>query len=372
MSAGPDRRRTLAGALAAFTAPGLAAPALSQGLVRWRMVTAWPRDLPGAGASAARLAQRIGQLTEGRLTVELFAAGELAPPQAGMAAVMEGRAELAHDLASAYLARSPAFAFFTAVPMGLTAREHQAWLIGGGQALWDELCSPFGIRAFAAGNTGAHLAGWFRREVDEAQGFRGLRIRIAGLGAQVMERLGATVVPLSGAEIVPALQAGTLDAASFLGPLNDVALGLHRAAPVCYWPGFHEPQAVLQLQVGTEAFSGLQPGQRAAIQAAAAEENLRALAEFDIGSRKALAVALGSGARLRQMPTSLVQAIGRAAGVVLADLAAGGDAMTQRVAASYFAARSEALLWTRISDQAFTNLRLLDYGYPGTPPAVGP
>lgn len=359
------RRRFLAGA-AATTAGLLAAPALAQNLIEWRMVTAWPKGLPGAGTGAQRLADRIGVLTQGQLTVKLYAAGELVPGDQNMAAVMSGDAEMSHDMSAYYLSKSPAFAFFSAIPFGLIAQEYDAWIRArDGQGLWDELGARFGIKAFPAGNTGARLGGWFRKEINTVENLKGLRFRIGGLAGQALARLGVDQVLMPGSQILPRLQSGDLDAAEFMGPVNDLAFGFQNAAKFCYWPGFQEPCAALQLQVNRAKFDELPVTLKVAVEVACAEENARSLAEYNARSPAAIAQAVTQqGVVLKQFPDEIFKAFGTASGQVLSEMIENGDDLTRRIAASYLAFRQETLLWTRIGDQGYANMRLLEYDYP--------
>jgi TRAP-type mannitol/chloroaromatic compound transport system substrate-binding protein len=359
------RRIFLAGATATATSL-LAAPALAQNLIEWRMVTAWPRDLPGAGIGAQRLADRIGVLTQGQLTVKLHPAGELMPGQENMAAVMSGDVEMSHDMSAYYLAKSPAFAFFTSIPLGLIAQEQDAWIYaGGGKGLWDELAGRFGVKAFCAGNTGARLGGWFRKEINTVDDLKGLRFRVGGLAGQALSKLGVTQVLMPGAQILDKFKAGELDAAQFMGPVNDIAFGFQSAVKFCYWPGFQEPCAALQLQVNRTKFEALPLTHQVAIETACTEENARALAEYNARSPAVIAQAITEqGVELKQFPPDIFKAFGSASGEVLSEIIANGDDLTKRIAASYLSFRQQTLLWTRIGDQGYANMRLLDYAYP--------
>jgi len=329
------------------------------------MITAWPRGLPGAGEGAQRLADRITALTEGRLTVRLYPAGELVPVQDNMDAVTDGRAEMSHDMASYYIAKSPAFAFFAAVPFGLVAQELNAWVLsGGGQALWDDLGKAYGVKGFLAGNTGAQLGGWFRNEIKTVDDLKELRARIPGLAGQALARLGVKQVLMPGGDILDALQAGTIDAAEFMGPVNDAPFGFEAGAKFLYWPGFQDPSAAFQLQVNIERFASLTPSQRAAIEAACGEENLRSLSEYSARTPSAIADLVARGVELKQFPPEVFAAFGRAVGEVLQEVVESGDDKTRRVAASYLSFRSKTMLWTRLADQGFANMRLLDYPFP--------
>jgi TRAP-type mannitol/chloroaromatic compound transport system substrate-binding protein len=365
VSAGMTTRRSLLAGAAAAAASSLAAPAVAQERQEWRMVSAWPRNLPGAGVGAQRLADRITAITQGQLTVTLHPAGELVPVQEGMNAVLDGRVEMSHDMASFYIAKSPAFAFFSAVPFGLVAQEHNAWIeAGGGQALWDELGASFGVRAFLAGNTGAQLGGWFRREIRSVDDLKGLRFRIPGLAGQALARLGVSQAVMPGGAIKDALKNDAIDAAEFMGPVNDAPFNFHEAASIVYWPGFQDPCAALQLQVNAERFAALSPALQAAIASACGEETLRSLSDYHAGTPQVIADLMEKGVSFKQFPPEVFQAFGNAVGAVLDEVVEAGDPLTKRIAASYFGFRKRTLLWTRIADQGFANMRLLDYHYP--------
>ena len=358
-------RRTMIAGAAAAAAGLVAAPAIAQGLVEWRMVTAWPKDLPGAGVGAQRLADRIGVRTEGKLLVRLYPVGELVPGQENMDAVTNGKVEMAHGTAAYDLARSPAFAFFSAVPFGLTAGELNAWVYdGGGQALWNELAARFGIRAFLAGNTGAQFGGWFTREISGVADLKGLRFRIPGLAGQALSKLGVVQLLMPGGEIVGKLRAGELDAAEFMGPVNDAPFGFQDVAKFCYWPGFQDPCMAFQLQINRERFEALPKAQQAAVEAACAEENIRSLAQYNARTPAVLADFVAKGVQFRQFPAEVFQAFGKAVGEVMTDAVEGGDDLVRRIAGSYFGFRDRTLLWTRLGEQGFANMRLLPYDFP--------
>ena len=221
-------RAGIAQAGALGLAGALSAPALAQsGKIRWRMVTSWPKRLPGPGTSAERVAERIGTLSGGRLEISVAAAGEVVPALEVLDAVGSGVAEMGHSAAFYWQGKEPAAAFFTTVPFGLLPNEHVAWIdAGGGQALWDELYAPFGVKPFMAGNTGTCMGGWFRREIKSRDDVRGLKLRSLGLGGEVYRRLGAIPQTTAPGEILVALQSGLIEGAEFVGPGSDIALGL--------------------------------------------------------------------------------------------------------------------------------------------------
>lgn len=363
------KRRDLltgAAALSATAAAGLAAPAIAQERIEWKMVTSWPKGLPGLGTGAERLAQRIGAMSGGRLTVQVFAGGELVPPLQCFDAVASGTAEMAHDAAYYHLGKSPAFGFYTAVPFGMNAQELNGWVHhGDGQALWDELCEPFGIKPFLAGNSGCQLGGWFRQEITSADQLRGLKFRMPGQGGQVLTRLGVTVVTLPGGEIFANLQSGAIDGTEWVGPYNDLALGFYKVAKFYYWPGFHEPGSGLECLVSRAKYEALPDDLKAIVAAACMAANDEILAEFNGRSGAALASLVREhGVQLRQFPREVLTAFGRESGALMQEVYDQGDAITRRICASYFGFRKEAMAWTRIGDQAYANARLLDFPYP--------
>jgi TRAP-type mannitol/chloroaromatic compound transport system substrate-binding protein len=353
---------TRRGLLLGGTAAGaLAAPAVlraQEAAVRWRMATSWPRDLPGPGMNARRLADRIGQMSAGRLTVQLFAAGELVPALQVFDAVYSGTAEMGHTASFYWAGKVPAAPFFTTVPFGLTPAEHAAWIEhGGGQALWDELYAPFGLKPFMAGNSSLQMGGWFRREIGGPDDLKGLKLRSVGLGGELFQRLGAVTVSLGAPDIYPALQSGTIDGAEFLGPASDLAAGFHQIAKLYYWPTFNKPNGTAECLVGKKAWEGLPPDLQAIVAHACAAENAYTLAEADARDGEALAtLADRHGVALRRWPEAVVAEARAAAADLLADLAARGG-VERRVHDSYMAALRRIQPWSRVSVEAYLGAR---------------
>ncbi len=352
--------------VAAAAAGSFPAPALAQERRDWKMVTSWPKGLPGLGTGAERLAKRITELSGGRITVTVYAGGELVPPLECFDAVANNTAELAHDASYYHIKKSPATAFFTAVPMGLVATEINAWVYwGGGQELWDELYGKFGLQAFAAGNTGCQMGGWYRKEITSPDDLKGLKFRMPGLGGLALQKLGCTVVLLPGSEIFQNLQSGAIDGTEWVGPYNDLSLGFFQVAPYYYWPGFHEPGSMLECIVNKSEYSKLPNDLQEMISMCCKAENDYMLAEFNGRSAPALKkLVTEHGVKLRQFPKSVLEAYGTASGQVMEELVADGDDLVKKIANGFFAFRQEIMPWTRIGDQGFTNARLLPYEYP--------
>ena len=344
----------LAGALAAPAAPALA----QSDKRRWRMVTSWPKRLPGPGMSAERVAERIGALSGGRFEVTVSAAGEIVPAFEVLDAVGSGVAEMGHTAAFYWQGKAPAAAFFTTVPFGLTPNEHVAWIdAGGGQALWDELYAPFGVKPFMGGNTGVCMGGWFRREIKSRDDVRGLKVRSLGLGGEVYRRLGAVAQTTSPGEILVALQSGVIDGAEFVGPGSDIALGLYRFAPFYYGPGFNKPNGTGECIVSLKAWETLDSEMKAIVTHACAAEAAFALAEMERLNIEALnTLTTRDNAQLRTFPPDLVAAARTQAGDVLGELA-GKSAGAKKIHDSYVAFRDRIAAWSRISLQAVLEAR---------------
>ncbi|KAA5604501.1 TRAP transporter substrate-binding protein [Roseospira marina] len=350
-----------AGAAAAST---LATPAIAQDKRELKMVTTWPKNFPGLGTSAERWAQRITAMSGGRLSVKVFAAGELVPAFEAFDAVSSGTADLYHGAEYYWQGKSKAFNFFAAVPFGLTATEMNAWIYhGGGQALWDDLSAGFNIKPMLVANTGVQMGGWFNKEINSLEDYKGLKIRMPGLGGEVLRRVGATVVSLPGGEIFPALQSGAIDATEWVGPWNDLAFGFYKVAQYYYYPGFHEPGTSLSGGVNMDVWNGLSAEDKAIIEAAAAAENDFTLAEFNARNGDALDTLVNEhGVDLRMFSDEVMTGIGNAAGEVVAEVAA-EDPVTQAIYDSFVAFRSKAIGWSRIADQAYGTARELPYTY---------
>lgn len=344
----------------------LAQPAIAQDRLEWKMVTAWPKGLPGLGTGAERLAERITKASDGRLTVKVFAAGELVPAMGCFDAVSQGTADMGHDSSSYHIEKLPAAGFFNAMPMGLLAGELNGWVyFGGGQELWDELYAPFNVKPFLAGNTGTEMGGWFRKEIRSIGDLKGLKFRIAGHGARALAKLGVEVVPLPNGEIFAGLQSGSIDAAEWVGPYNDLSLGFYKITKLYYWPGFHGPGSAVQCIVNKGRFEALPDELRQIVAACCAAENDMMLAEFNGRSPAALNSLVNEhGVELRQFPRDVLVAFGEASGEILQELLEGGDDITRQIASSYLRFRQDAMRYTRVSETAFATARSHKFDFP--------
>ena len=358
-----ERRQFLkAGAIAgtAAAATTLAAPAISQGMKEFQMVTSWPKNFPGLGTAAARFGERITTMSEGKMTVKLFAGGELVSPLKCHDAVQEGTADMYHSAEYYYQGKALGLSFFASVPFGLTPAEMNAWIHhGGGQQIWDDLNANFGVKNFACGNTGSQMGGWFAKPVTSLDDFKGLKMRIPGVGGRVIEALGGSSVTLGGADIMPALQAGTIDATEWVGPWNDLAFGFYKVVKFYHYPGFHEPGTVLSFGINKGVWDGLSASEQAIIQNAATAENNYDLAEFNANNGAALDTLLTEhGVELVEFSDEIFTAMGEAARDVMNQVGS-TDPETKKVFDSYMAFRKDVTGWSKLSDQSYMNKRAL-------------
>ncbi len=352
-------RRNVLAAAGSGVAATLAAPAVARAAtMKWRMVTSWPKRLPGPGMSAERVAERIRALSGGRLDIAVFAAGEVVPAFEVLDAVGNGVADLGHTASFYWQGKMPAAAFFTTVPFGLTPNEHVAWIeAAGGQSLWDELYAPFNVKPFMAGNTGVCMGGWFRRELKSLADLRGLKLRSLGLGGEVYRRLGATPQTTPPAEILPSLQSGVIDGAEFVGPGSDIALGFYRVAPFYYYPGFNKPNGTGECIVSLSAWNALDAELKAIVAHACAAEANFALAEMERLNAEALAALTGQhNVQLRAFSSDVIAAARKEAAGVLGELASRSD-IARKVYDSYRGFSERTTAWSRISIQSALEAR---------------
>jgi TRAP-type mannitol/chloroaromatic compound transport system substrate-binding protein len=360
------RRDWLQGAGAAALATGLVACSKPAGpdagteaaddkaIRHWKMVTAWPANFPGLGTGAAALAELITRASGGRLSIKVYGSGELVPPFEVFDAVSRGTAEMGHSAAYYWKGKSEAAPFFCAVPFGMNAQEMNGWLqFGGGLELWRELYANFDLVPFAAGNTGVQMAGWFNREIRSLADLAGLKMRIPGLGGEVMARLGVTTVNLPGAELFTALQSGAIDATEWVGPYNDLAFGLHRVAKYCYYPGWQEPGPTLECMINKSAFESLPEDLKSIVEACCRAVNDTMLAEYTARNQQALeTLKTEHKVEFRPLPTDVMAALKKASLEVLQE-AADKDPFTRKVYDSARAFQTQAARWHKLSEEAW-------------------
>lgn len=355
------KRRTFLTGAAAGGAGAVAlagAPHIARAQRQIKMVTGWPKNFPGLGTSSERFAERLRQITEGRLDVKIFAGGELVAPFEMLDAVGQGTAELSHGTAYYWQGKSRAFTYFATVPFGMLPNEHMAWLMfGDGQALWDELGARFNVKPLPCGNTGVQMGGWYRKEINSAADLNGLKVRMPGLGGEIFARLGATPVTLPGGELFTALQSGTIDGAEWVAPWNDLAFGLHKVAQYYYYPGFHEPGHTIELNVNLDFWNDLTEGERMAIRTASEAECTTMMAEFNTRNVTSLAPLVDKhGVKVRRYPDDLMAAFTKVGHEVMAEEATKNETVA-RISKSYQAFQEGQQTWAALADKAIWQIR---------------
>lgn len=334
------------------------ADAQPQQTYKWKMVTSWPKNFPGLGTAPERFSKMVDDMSAGRLKVKVYGAGELVPALQVFDAVSQGTAEMGHSGAYYWKGKTPAAQFFTTVPFGLTAQEMNGWIYhGGGLELWQELYAPFNLIPLAGGNTGVQMAGWFNKEINSVEDLEGLKMRIPGLGGEVLKRAGGTPVTLPGGELFTSLQTGTIDATEWVGPYNDLAFGLYKAAKYYYYPGWHEPGSMMELTVNKPAFESLPKDLQVIVTTAAKAINADMLAEYTARNNAALTELVEKhGVDLRALPTDVLNKLRDLSKEVVAEVAA-QDPASQKVYDSYIKYRDSVVKYHAISEQAFINAR---------------
>ncbi|MFC3649513.1 TRAP transporter substrate-binding protein [Planctobacterium marinum] len=298
--------------------------AVAQQSFEWKLVTSWPKNFPGLGKGPETFAEMVNQMSAGRLNVRVYGAGEIVPGFEVFDAVAQGTAQIGHSGPYYWKGKAPAAQIFTGVPFGMNAQEMNGWLhYGGGLALWQELYKPFGLIPFAGGNTGTQMAGWFKKEINSVEDIKGLKMRIPGLGAEVLKRLGGVPVSLTGGELFTSLQTGAIDATEWVGPYNDLAFGLHKAADYYYAFGWHETGTTLEFIVNEQAYKALPADLQKIVEVAARAVNQDMLDEYTARNNAALQTLLNThDVALKQLPDDVIQALKAATDEVLAEQSA--------------------------------------------------
>jgi TRAP-type mannitol/chloroaromatic compound transport system substrate-binding protein len=299
------------GAGLAAGSAAIASPALRAGeaQVRWRIASSFPKSLDTIYGAAEVLAARLNAITDGKFQLRVFAGGEIVPGLQVLDAVKAGTVECGHTAGYYYVGKDKSFAFDCAVPFGLTARQQNAWMYhGGGLELTRELFAAHNIVNFPGGNTGTQMGGWFRNEIKSLADLKGLKMRIPGLGGEIMSRLGVVAQTIAGGDIYPALERGTIDAAEWVGPYDDEKLGFYKVAKHYYYPGWWEPGPQLSFYVNAAEWNKLPRAFQQAFEAAAAEANLTMLTAYDAKNPDALVRLVRAGVKLHKYPDDIMKA----------------------------------------------------------------
>lgn len=344
------------------TAPieGAQASGPTQQSYQWKMITSWPRNLPALGTNPDYFAELVEEMSGGRMQIQVFGANELVGGLEVFDAVSQGVAEIGNSTPYYWQGKIPGASFFSTVPFGMTAKEMNAWLeFGGGNELWQEMYAPFNLIPVRGGNSGTQMFGWFNKEINSVADLRGLKMRIPGLGGEVLSRAGATTVTMQASDVFTALQTGALDATEFVSPYNDLAAGYHTVADYYYYPGWHEPGSALETIFNKERFEALPQDLQSILLAAAEVANQRLLDEFTARNHQALQVLVEEhDVQLRRLPDDVLLELSRLSEEVVAELGQTND-MTRRIYESYTSFQEGVQSYHRIAEEAFIEARQL-------------
>ncbi|MBI9085673.1 MAG: TRAP transporter substrate-binding protein [Desulfobacterales bacterium] len=333
------------------------APVAKPKTYQWKMVTTWPPNLPVLQTGAVRFAKRVEEASGGRLKIQVFAGGELVPPLGVFDAVSDGTVECGSGAAYYWAGKVPAAQWFAAVPFGFNAQGINAWFYsGGGLELWEEVYAPFNVIPRPQGNTGVQMGGWFRKEMNTIDDYKGLKMRIPGLGGKVIGKAGGTVVLLPGGEIFTSLERGVLDATEWVGPMHDLRMGFYKAAKYYYYPGWHEPGTCLEVMFNKQAYESLPKELQVILDAVAMETNLWSLSEFEAGNGAALQTLITEhNVNLVRFPDALLSDLRKMADEVLEE-EADKDTASRKVHEAFKKFKAQVGVWGSVSENAYYNV----------------
>jgi len=345
---------TAAGGVAAAT---IAAPAIAQSMpeVRWRCASSFPKSLDTIYGGGEVIAKRVAAITGGKFQIRVFGAGEIVPAFGTVDAVQQGTVECTHTAGYYFVGKNKAFAFDTTVPFGMNQRQQNAWIYwGGGLQLMRDFLKDYNMISFPAGNTGTQMGGWFRKEVKTVADLKGVKMRIAGLGGEVMARLGAVPQQIAGGDIYPALERGTIDAAEWVGPYDDEKLGFYKIAPHYYYPGWWEACSMYGLYVNIKEWEKLPKEYQAALEAACYEANTDMMAEYDFKNPQALQRLVKNGVKLHAYSPEIMRAAYKASFELYEEEATKNPAW-KKIYEPWKKFRDEEFLWHRVAEQTLVN-----------------
>ena len=356
-----DRRKFVRSAgVGAIGSGMLAAPAIaqSQPVLKWRLTSSFPKNLDTIFACAEGFSRTISEATDGKFHIQVFPPNEIVPGLQAADAVTNGSVEMCQTSSYYYVGKDPTFAFGTAVPFGMNARQQNAWLyFGGGQDLLNAFYEKYRIYSLPGGNTGAQMGGWFRREIKSVADLNGLKMRIAGLAGRVVAKLGVSPQQIAGGEIYQALEKGTIDATEWVGPYDDAKLGFNKVAPYYYYPGWWEGGPTIHFFINIDKWRGLPKGYQSLITSAAAAANLEMLARYDNLNPPAIKGLVASGTKLRPFPPDVMEACLKAANELYAEIS-GQNAEFKKMHDAYMAYRNNEYLWFQVSEYSFDNFQI--------------
>jgi TRAP-type mannitol/chloroaromatic compound transport system substrate-binding protein len=354
-------RQAGAAGVGAAAATALAAPAIAQENpeITWRLTSSFPKSLDVLFNSSTEIAKSVSEATGGKFQIQTFAAGEIVPPLQAADAVAAGTVEMAHTCSYYYVGKDPTFALGTAIPFGLNARLTNSWFsVGGGNELLNEFLAGHNLYALPAGNTGAQMGGWFRKEIKTVDDLKGLKMRIAGLAGQVMSKVGVTPQQIAGGDVYAALEKGTIDATEFVGPYDDHKLGFYKVAKYYYYPAWWEGGPTVHAFFNLEKFNALPKAYQRVLTDACARVNALMLEKYDALNAKALRQLVAEGAVLKPFSQDILEACYKAAQETYAEITAANPAF-KKIYDSQQAFKKDGYLWLQIADYSFDTFMMI-------------
>jgi TRAP-type mannitol/chloroaromatic compound transport system substrate-binding protein len=345
---------TAVAASTVFTAPYVHAKPKTY---KWKMVTTWSPHFPVLGEGADNLAKWITEMSDGRLSVSVYGAGELVPAMQAFDAVSQGMVEMGHASSYYWAGKSPATQFFSAVPFGMNAQQLNSWIYqGGGQALWDELYAQFNLKPFLSGNTGVQMGGWFNKEIKTIDDIKGLKMRMPGLGGKVIAKAGGTVILSSGSEVYTNLERGVIDATEWVGPYHDFLMGFYKVAKFYYYPGWHEAGSSTELFVNKSKFDELPADLKQIVESASARANISMLTHFESQNNMYLQKLVNEHhVQLKKFPDDVIETFRKLSAEVIGEVVE-KDPMSKKVYESYSAFKKDIAQWAKLSEATFYDM----------------
>jgi TRAP-type mannitol/chloroaromatic compound transport system substrate-binding protein len=356
-------RRSFIGRAAAggFAGAAVAAPAIAQSApeLKWRLTSSFPKSLDTLFGAVEVISKTVAEATDNKFQIQVFAAGEIVPALQVADAVSGATVEMGHTASYYYWGKDPTFAFGTAVPFGLNQRMYNAWMYeGGGIDLLNAFYAKHKIFAVPAGNTGAQMGGWYRKEINTVEDLKGLKMRIGGFGGAILAKVGGVPQQIAGGDIYPALEKGTIDAAEWVGPYDDEKLGFYKVAKYYYYPGWWEGQACLQLFINQEKWNSLPKSYQAIVRAAAHRADQIMMARYDILNPPALKRLVAGGAQIRPFSEAILDATYNATNEICNEIAGKNDDF-KKVYEAMKAVRADDYLWFQLSENTFDTYMMI-------------
>ena len=335
----------------------VAAPAIAQSMpeIKWRMTTSWPKSLDTIYGACEIFSKAVAEATDNKFQIQVFAAGEIVPGLQAADAVTAGTVEMCNTASYYYFGKDPTFTFGTALPFGLNKRMIDAWMFyGGGMELMNDFYKKHSIFAIPAGNTGAQMGGWFRKEIKEVSDMNGLKMRIGGFAGRILSKLGLVAQQLAAGDIYPALEKGTIDAAEWVGPYDDEKLGFQKVAQYYYYPGWWEGGPQLSNFINLAKWNELPKAYQAVIEAASAKAHTQMIAKYDAQNPKALRELIAAGTKLMPFPQAVMEASLASANTLYAETSAKNPKF-KKIFDQWKQFRAEEVLWFRVAENTFDN-----------------